>query len=986
MCPFTKITRLLHDNDAIHSSGDNPKIPMTAHQFHRQWSAPSSITIDIGHFCSDASSQHYRAQQLQPVFALSLTAHMNRCHGLSFSAKELSSISTITREGFTTLSNLIPIDTLKNTFLHVPFKGSILATRFITGGTLTLLLATQAVYAQSVSGSGDLVPTPLPGINSWNVNTLLTVGNTSSAVLDIMNGGYLNSSSNIYIGRNTGSNGRVTVSGLDAALQASLWDHFGFLTVGENGTGTLNILDGGRVSSSGNGSYIGTRTTGNGTVTVSGSNSLWTNNGAMNVAESGIGKMSILDGGEVKNLSGSNVILGRDKTGVGTVIVSGKDSNAIASTWTTSNILYVGNLGTGILEIHDGAQVRIASTIMVGYGSVGTLVPDSTVSGSILVTGAGSRLQGNHQMTVGNLNPGFLTIADGGVVNVARWMFIGNAYTGVGNISGGSTLTVGEVLTVGNNNSGILNIKTGSTVKSQNGIIGGNTGSFGIGNGDVVVNGNGALWEVDNVLTIANSGMGQISLADGGKVSAGIGTVVANNNGSTGTIIIGSSSIGSSVAPGQITTPSISFGAGNASLILNHNDTTGNYTIDSVLQGTKGSIDIYNGITVLAGNNSYTGNVTIHGGLLQIGNGATQGSMAANITNNAELNFNRSDSTYYDALLSGTGTLSKQGSGELALSAANTYTGDTTVSDGTLLLAGAGSISASQQLSLQGTAAFDISSINSSTTVNNLTGTTNTSITLGNKTLSLNNTNNTLYAGSLSGIGNLIKIGTGTLIYNGDGTDFTGVSTVTEGSLIVGSDTAHAGAVWGGSLTVENGALLGGNGTIGSSNSSIVTVESGGILSPGDSIGTTTLLGNHVVNPGAIYEVEINAAGQSDLTQVTGITTLNGGIVRLLPAAGVYQPNMTYTLLTAAGGVTGTFDGLEIPAPGFSNPLLTPTLSYDSNNVFLTLRLADDNDVSAIPTLSTSDLMALIIGMGLFGAGMKGILVRSRRPSVFYAK
>jgi outer membrane autotransporter protein len=52
-------------------------------------------------------------------------------------------------------------------------------------------------------------------------------------------------------------------------------------------------------------------------------------------------------------------------------------------------------------------------------------------------------------------------------------------------------------------------------------------------------------------------------------------------------------------------------------------------------------------------------------------------------------------------------------------------------------------------------------------------------------------------------------------------------------------------------------------------------VTNSGILAPGNSIGTTTIVGNYTHAAGATYTVEANAAGQSDKLIVTGTATLN---------------------------------------------------------------------------------------------------------------
>ena len=94
-------------------------------------------------------------------------------------------------------------------------------------------------------------------------------------------------------------------------------------------------------------------------------------------------------------------------------------------------------------------------------------------------------------------------------------------------------------------------------------------------------------------------------------------------------------------------------------------------------------------------------------------------------------------------------------------------------------------------------------------------------------------------------------------------------------------------------MSVQDGARLGGHGTVGSGAGSVVTVEPGGTLAPGNSIGTFTVNGDLVV-AGGRYEVEVDPAGKaSDLTRVTRKATLNGGSVALVGNAGSYALRST---------------------------------------------------------------------------------------------
>ncbi|MFG1428154.1 autotransporter family protein [Roseixanthobacter glucoisosaccharinicivorans] len=108
----------------------------------------------------------------------------------------------------------------------------------------------------------------------------------------------------------------------------------------------------------------------------------------------------------------------------------------------------------------------------------------------------------------------------------------------------------------------------------------------------------------------------------------------------------------------------------------------------------------------------------------------------------------------------------------------------------------------------------------------------------------------------------------------------------------------HDGTLFG-SLT--NSGFVGGNGTVNG------TLVNSGVLSPGHSIGLLTVNGDLAFSQQGSYRAEIGA-NSSDLIVVSGTATLNGAQLDLVPVAG-YVPTLgqSFTVLTAAGGITGNF-------------------------------------------------------------------------------
>ncbi|RAT17424.1 serine protease [Lonsdalea populi] len=175
----------------------------------------------------------------------------------------------------------------------------------------------------------------------------------------------------------------------------------------------------------------------------------------------------------------------------------------------------------------------------------------------------------------------------------------------------------------------------------------------------------------------------------------------------------------------------------------------------------------------------------------------------------------------------------------------------------------------------------------------------------------------------------LRKQGDGTLYLTGVDT-YRGPTVVEGGRLVVAKSAGGSGSL-AGDVWVMSSAVLGGHGKIGGS----VTIDSGGTLAPGTSIGTLTV-GNVRFTPGSIYEFEIDAQGQSDQLIVEQNASLAGTVRVINLRRGTLGTR--YTLLDASGTISGRFDALELSSDGGSSAdalFLTDALGYGDHRAWL---------------------------------------------------
>ena len=363
---------------------------------------------------------------------------------------------------------------------------------------------------------------------------------------------------------------------------------------------------------------------------------------------------------------------------------------------------------------------------------------------------------------------------------------------------------------------------------------------------------------------------------------------------------------------------------------------------------------------------------------------------------------------------SGAVSVAKSGAGTWVLSGANTYSGTTTLSAGTLVVGnnsalGTGTLAlAGGSLQGDGTARSLANNLsltanssvagNSALTFNGtLTNTATATLTIANtgatafgainltnsstaRTLTFDVGGTATVAGVIAngtGIGSFTKIGAGSLTLSGAST-YTGATAVNAGTLRVNGSLANT------AVTIAGGATLGGSGTIAGG----ITLN--GRLSPGNSPGLLTT-GSETWNTGSSYvwqasavnglagtgwdQVKIN--GTLDLTQLAsvGSFTLSLASLGLDNTAGNVSDfndasNYSFAFLTTTGGVNG-FDAAKftLDTSAFSNPF-RGTWSVGLSGDGHTLNL---NYAMAVPEPGTTAALIATLALGA------AVILRRRR-------
>lgn len=341
-------------------------------------------------------------------------------------------------------------------------------------GSMTIAGGGSAVTAFSYVGYDNSTGTVAVNAGgTWTNQGSLLLGYGGHGSLTISGGGQVTTAgAELGVeepGPNVLGTGTLTVTGVGSSFVSS-----GNLNVGQDGTGTLNILAGASVTS-GILDSVGYGAQSTGMATVNGAGSLWHNTNNLFVGNSGNGTLTISGGGTVQTQQGGYIGFNAGSTGQVNVTGAGSQWNIALDGW-------VGFDGSGTLDITSGGAVSVGNDgLRIGSGGTGTATVD----------GAGSSLTSTGGIAIGGQSNGTLTVSNGGsVVTSALALAYGNGNATL-NISGGTVTTSsdlyvswdggpGAVSTVNLNNGGTLNVNGGAGMVYLSDGVGG-TGIVNIG-------------------------------------------------------------------------------------------------------------------------------------------------------------------------------------------------------------------------------------------------------------------------------------------------------------------------------------------------------------------------------------------------------------------------------------------------------------------------------------------------------------------------
>ncbi|EAP0223460.1 AIDA autotransporter-like protein ShdA, partial [Salmonella enterica] len=481
---------------------------------------------------------------------------------------------------------------------------------------------------------------------------------------------------------NTGS---ITTTG-GGAGDASVYVH-------GNGDGTV-VNNSGTMSSTVYGVYLdsarskghtlnnqaGGAISANTAVAINGNGNTITNQGKMTGVSDGLlisgnNNIVITSGGEISGKNGIRVSKGSGNQ------ITAKSGSKITTT------------STGISIAGGNNQITTESGSAIVAKDNGILIN----SGANNVTNGGSITATGSNMSYGiQYNSG----ASGTITNTGTITTTGKGAGDASVYAHGGAVTINNSGTMDSSVFGVY-VTTGHTLNNlAGGSISANTAVQFHGNNNKLANA-GAISGDTNGVTISGSGN---TLTNQGKITGGTNAVLINSGSKNNTLTLNT---GTEMS-GSITDGNNSASANNNLILdgegtlgssisgLNSVTSSGDWTLSGATMNLSGTTNsalwVKSGTLILNGAMTAKGATVDSGTTLQIGNSGTLGAFNGDIVDNGTLTFNRSDAAAYGSVISGSGNVIKQGGGELTLSNNNSYSGGTTIAEGTLTATAGGAL------------------------------------------------------------------------------------------------------------------------------------------------------------------------------------------------------------------------------------------------------------------------------------------------------
>ena len=700
------------------------------------------------------------------------------------------------------------------------------------------------------------------GFNAANVTTNFTSGT--------------NRFNNTYVGYTTNAtNNLLNVSGAGTVLTNT-----NALIVGFDGRGnSLVISNGGKVANV-EGSIGYTGFSSNNSALVTGAGSVWTNSANLYVGESGrSNSLVVANGGEV--FVATNLFISA-QAGASNNSVTVEGGRLVV---TNNGQINIGVAGSGALNV-TGGTVEV-KTLIATNGANSVL----NFNGGTIVS-RGTTISNATDFYVGDTGSGATFIANGGGHNFASNMVVGNS--GSGNsliISNGATMTnfrawIGYNL--GSSNNSVL-------VTGTNSLTGSNSlwtnrsslrlGSSGSGNSLVISNGGRAFFTLGLISFFAESSNNTVQVTGTNSIMTSGNAFYFGYYGSASSLLV---SNGGTLAGTEGYLGLTATASNNSALITGANSLWTNS--GQLWVGYEG---ISNSLTVSAGGTVVATNIVLglqagSSGTLNIGRFGTNdtaGTIAAPSiafgTGTGAINFNQSNAVTITSAISGNGVVNQLGTGTTTLSASNTYTGDTTISAGTLRLSSENAVGGSRII--QTTLASLVEFLGGGRMTNEMTvfqySFANSFEAAGQVTLADAASSIAVASGAtVTGSGSFV--GSGGLIKKGAGTLILGAANTYTGGTVINAGTV---AISNGSSFGSNTVTFGSNGTTVAALASMQVTNNYALTGNGTmDVGANILTNSGVISgAGSLTKAGAGTMVLGAANTYTGGTTINAGTVAI---------------------------------------------------------------------------------------------------------